>query len=462
MLNSIGGVGMPKVSEEVKTYLLQLVTEGVIPEGIATTVIENGLDAPFSSAGMSILQGMVRSEKIKPEKKQEIIKRLLGLGASPDLSYQFSGRYYTPLISAIELELHGVIAPIIKSMKTPLVPFMLGMNALHCAVALKNTEAVKMLMQDARFQEAIYQVDAMRRTPMDIAASLGDEEMLGVLLGRNVTPEDKQKYRFGEERVYIGQGACSRAVMQFKADPGINKKLKMYCKLKAKTESAEFIDEKGNCNGLAFLHQVFPDDVFYAMLNTISKWDGLPTGSEQSLDKLGLPDILKKDFKNVSDLIECVINWAVLFQAHKFSVFDQTDRVGQFSFVKSNIDKRDLLKSYSFPMRSVGLNKSQVVELVTIFQKMKNIGVGVGVRAHAFSLKKYNDDKFHYYDSNLYYRVPDVTQPEVVADMIFQSHGDSEGSVMIGFDINKWVMPSVQIDASDTNRVIFEGGVNHH
>lgn len=293
---------------------------------------------------------------------------------------------------------------ILKILATPTLPSEIilgtnenGMNALHLAMENKNLETAIALINASEFKAALDTKDSMGRTAADIAAEVGFAEGLS-LLGEDVGND-------------LSQGA-------------IDPKLLSYLELTG-TDPSRVLNDSGNCNGWAFLYQIYVtddrEDEFYDILEAIHAWDG----NEDSLDNTPLPDPLQSKYNNMRDLLEQVTNDLALFfyatnATEQLNLgWGQGSRLEQYELVKDPQKGRELANIFNY--QDHHMSRDQLAEMIQLCARWPGSTVDIGGGEHATSLYITPEGQFKYYDPNMKQRRAPFESAEELADFIIAS-----------------------------------------
>lgn len=198
--------------------------------------------------------------------------------------------------------------------------------------------------------------------------------------------------------------------------------------LQEKKPRASFLNEGGDCNGWSLLFAYYQNTKhpgeFSALLQYIANWDG-------KLDTLkkgtGMPEILRKNYKNGIELFESTINDVTWFAqtntgALKGDIYGQRDRVAQWDMVKAkNIELT--------PVYSLNLSKEKSLSsFLKVASKWKDTWIDISVNGksgggHALAVYITAQGKFIYYDCNEKALATETASSDQVARAILMSLG---------------------------------------
>lgn len=317
---------------------------------------------------------------------------------------------------------------LLKILATPMLPLDIilgtnenGMNALHLAMENKNLETVTALINANEFKRSLDAKDAMGRTAADIATEAGFKEGLA-LLGQDLGND-------------LSQGAIDPKLLSYLESTG--------------TDPSRVLNNSGNCNGWAFLYQIYVtddrEDEFYDILEAIHAWDG----NKETLDDTPLPESLQSKYINMRDLLEQVSNDLALFfyatnATEQLNLgWGQGSRLDQYELAKDPKVGRELANIFNY--QDHNMSRDQLVEMLEFCARWPGSTVDIGGGEHATSLYITQDGEFKYYDPNMKQRREPFDSAEELADFIIASKYEklnkinSDNTIDISLDLYQFL-----------------------
>ncbi len=189
----------------------------------------------------------------------------------------------------------------------------------------------------------------------------------------------------------------------------LNERLSAYLHLKGR-DASRIINEVGNCNGWAFLYQVYASmgkqKEYFDILSLISQSEIEPEALSRQL-----PPELSDKYKNLEDLFEHVIHHLVIFHflsqmSEELSLdWLQSYRIEQYNLIRDPKLGRQLKDLYSIAGNFN--NQEQLAEMIDILSHFPGASIDLLVKlegepfGHVVSIYVLPNGDLEYYDSNL-------------------------------------------------------------
>ncbi|MDP1604497.1 MAG: ankyrin repeat domain-containing protein [Legionella sp.] len=293
----------------------------------------------------------------------------------------------TALITAAEIGNVAIFEKILKNKPDITARDVLGQTALHYAVINNHIEIVSLLLAEPGIADIVNYVDIYGMTALDYAKENSRQD-IATLLGHPVDSDDKLKPLVDISQFFVMQ------------------KMKYY--LLTQYRDLEFFNEKGHCNGLAFLRDLYSykgrEDYFFETLELMASWDGEQESLNEAFEE-GLPQ--KQYYKNLSELFEQWINDIIWFQHSTLeSIFEY--KPGE-NFQENRQFQWDVLGEESLPKPILISSFRDVTTMDCLLENMEIYSQRMppGTRlelsgsGHGTSAFKKNDNTLSYYDPNL-------------------------------------------------------------
>jgi len=228
-----------------------------------------------------------------------------------------------------------------------------------------------------------------------LAHDMGDPEMLQML----------RMMKYYDDAVLLDDEYAGIDLSQ----SHLNEQLSTYLHLKGR-DASRIINELGNCNGWAFLYQVYASmgnqKEYFELLSVISQSEMDPKTLPREL-----PPGLKDKYKNLEDLFEHVIHHLVVFHflsqmSEELSLaWLQSSRIEQYNLIRDPKLGRQLKDLYSIAGNFD--NQEQFAEMIDILSHFPGASIDVLVQlegetiGHTISVYVSPKGGLEYYDSNL-------------------------------------------------------------
>lgn len=289
-----------------------------------------------------------------------------------------------------------------------------GLSVFHSA-ALRGAdeETLSLLLAKPCLQAIKDEKDIYGLTALDYAIRLGNEPMMHTLNPDTIFDPTSPPPFFNVGIFQVSQQRLNERLKNFIALP----------RAEPTTErDHKTINSVAMCNGWALCFQYFANenrlDEFYALLEQISRWDGKIDPKTVHFD-----NPLLNHYSSLEDILDEIVKITVTGQSNDpISIYD---RPRQFAFLLGDDDDRKLRQIYQAQTIS-GVSKTQLVELLSIFQMLPETIIDIGIwnklGGHCISLYITNDGKLQYYDSNLKLRIPSIDNSKMLADIIIKTN----------------------------------------
>lgn len=269
-------------------------------------------------------------------------------------------------------------------------------SLLHLAILYEQIDIALLLLDSSIADKMLAHKDCFGRTPLDVAMTVGADEIIGKITGLSKTEFSKLP-GYNQKPTLIGQDI-------------LVPKLEAYLTLLSRDKS--FLSMEGMCNGLAFTAGYFATQSkskeFLEIRKIIAEWDlnKTPLTDKKAINKL------TEKYQNLEDLFEYFLNHLAWFQQKDTELeFVQAARRKMFKVVSN--------QTIEEPMAIAGrFTKEQLTKALQEISAFPNSMTIISGFEHSVSIYVQPNGKFLYYDPTLELDAEPFDTAEQLADFI--------------------------------------------